>query len=99
MNAGDITISCGYPRGSISPVLTSGIVSRMEKAGGYWNVHTTCSILTGNSGGGYFNEKGECIGIVSYILYSDSDTNYNRGICSKEIIKWLESIGQNDIVD
>ncbi len=57
------------------PTVTAGIISAIKKMPGGWSVLQTDAALThGNSGGPAFNEKGEVVGIATFV-----SIDYNTG--------------------
>lgn len=86
VNNGDQCVILGFPGGvSITPVVTSGIIShtdvRHSSLTGHLNsyIQTDATANPGNSGGGLFNMKGQVIGIVTSKY---SQTNYEGTIYS-----------------
>ena len=86
VNIGDQCVILGFPGGvSITPVITSGIIShtdvRHSSLTGYLNsyIQTDATANPGNSGGGLFNMKGQVIGIVTSKY---TQTNYEGTIYS-----------------
>ncbi len=73
---GENVIAAGYPQlpsiGEASFTVTRGIVSSIKFANGIEHVQTDAAINPGNSGGSLLNEKGEAIGINTWVA------NYNE---------------------
>lgn len=62
---------------SVNPTITRGIVSAIKTDQvGSTLIQTDASIEHGNSGGPAFNQRGEVVGIATYVLPSESG-NYN----------------------
>ena len=85
VRTGENVIAAGFPQvplhGASSFTVTRGIVSSTKLANGIEHIQTDAAINPGNSGGPLLNEKGEAIGINTWVA------NYN------ELGRPLQSMG------
>lgn len=73
LEQGDSVYAIGHP-GDFPFTITAGICSAKRNRATHWEVQHTASINHGNSGGPLLNNKGEIIGINTYMkLKSDDD--------------------------
>ncbi len=76
VRVGENVIAAGYPKTpsirETSFTVTRGIVSSKKSANGIEHIQTDAAINPGNSGGPLLNEKGEAIGINTWVV------NYNE---------------------
>jgi hypothetical protein len=73
---GEPVVVVGSPRG-LEGTITAGILSSVRDGGeGYKVLQTDAAVNPGNSGGPLLNNKGQAIGVVSFILRSSQGLNF-----------------------
>jgi S1-C subfamily serine protease len=73
---GEPVVIVGSPRG-LEGTVTAGILSSVRDSGdGFKILQTDAAVNPGNSGGPLVNNRGEAIGVVSFILRSSQGLNF-----------------------
>jgi|ERR1022692_661470 S1-C subfamily serine protease len=73
---GEPVVVVGSPRG-LEGTVTAGILSSVRDSGdGYKVLQTDAAVNPGNSGGPLVNNRGQAIGVVSFILRSSQGLNF-----------------------
>lgn len=76
LTVGEPVVIVGSPRG-LEGTVTAGILSSIRDGGdGYKVLQTDAAVNPGNSGGPLVNNKGQAIGVVSFILRSSQGLNF-----------------------
>lgn len=76
LNIGEPVVIVGSPRG-LEGTVTAGILSSVRDGGeGYKVLQTDAAVNPGNSGGPLVNNRGQVIGVVSFILRSSQGLNF-----------------------
>src|ERR1019366_5461193 len=76
LTVGEPLVIVGSPRG-LEGTVTAGILSSVRDSGdGFKVLQTDAAINPGNSGGPLVNNRGEAVGVVSFILRSSQGLNF-----------------------
>ncbi len=94
IHVGDAVFAVGHPKGLENSV-TKGIVSAIRTVDGVRVIQTDSAASPGSSGGPLLNEKGECIGVVSFKISGEGlnfalPSNYVRGLLGMQSAMTLE---------
>jgi S1-C subfamily serine protease len=87
-HVGEHLYNVGSPDG-FDASLSEGVfsfVGRRIKGDSYMYDQTTCVIFPGSSGGGYFNTKGECVGVAEGFM----DSNMNVMVPIRRLHEWAK---------
>jgi hypothetical protein len=81
---GDTVIAIGHPNG-LDDTVTKGIISSLRTVDGVKVLQTDAAASPGNSGGPLLNEKGECVGVISFKAAGEAlnfaiPINYVKGL-------------------
>lgn len=88
VEVGEPVMAIGNGLGSMSMCAKQGIVSGVEK----YYVLSDVRINHGDSGGPWFNEKGEIVAISDWMIFGEQTPGMSGGISSKYINEFFRSI-------